>query len=210
MRVGIAEIRSVIRINLLPHREEKRKARRQQFYAFAGLVAVVAGVIWFAGYGYINGLIDGQTEKNTYLKSEVAVLDKQIEEIKKLKEQTEALLARKQVIESLQANRSETVHLFNELARQLPPGVYLRSIKQERQKIMLVGHAQSNARVSTLMHNLDESPVFERPELIEIKAVQAGKRRINEFSMNIYFSRQTTDDAGKIGKKGTPAAGGKS
>lgn len=190
----------MIRINLLPHREEKRKARRQQFYALASLVAILAGMIWFAGYSYINGQIDRQSAKNTFLKSEVAALDKQIDEIKKLKEQTEALLARKQVIESLQANRSETVHLFNELARQLPAGVYLRSIKQDKQKITLVGHAQSNARVSTLMHNLDESPVLERPELIEIKAVQAGKRRINEFSMNIYFSRQTTEDQGKGGK----------
>jgi len=198
----------VIRINLLPHREEKRKARRQQFYALSGLVAVLAGMIWFAGYSYINNQIDRQVEKNAFLKKEVAALDKQIEEIKKLKEQTEALLARKQVIESLQANRSETVHLFNELARQLPAGVYLRSIKQDRQKITLVGHAQSNARVSTLMHNLDESPVLERPELIEIKAVQAGKRRINEFSMNIYFSRQTTEDAAK-GGKGEKKPGGK-
>lgn len=187
----------MIRINLLPHREEKRKARRQQFYALSGLVAVLAGMIWFAGYSYINSQVDRQMEKNAFLKKEVAALDKQIDEIKKLKEQTESLLARKQVIEALQANRSETVHLFNELARQLPVGVYLRSIKQDKQKITLVGHAQSNARVSTLMHNLDESPVLERPELIEIKAVQAGKRRMNEFSMNIYFSRQTTEAANK-------------
>lgn len=195
----------MIRINLLPHREEKRKTRRQQFYALSGVVAALAGLIWFSGFTYINNLIDGQTQKNAFLKTEIEVLDKQIEEIKKLKEQTEALLARKQVIESLQANRSETVHLFNELARQLPTGVYLRSIKQDKQKITLVGHAQSNARVSTLMHNLDESPVLERPELIEIKAVQVGKRRLNEFSMNIYFSRQTTEDVGK-GAKGGKAA----
>lgn len=198
----------MIRINLLPHREEKRKARRQQFYALSGLVAVLAGMIWFAGYSYINNQVDRQLEKNAFLKKEVAVLDKQIEEIKKLKEQTESLLARKQVIEALQANRSETVHLFNELARQLPAGVYLRSIKQDKQKITLVGHAQSNARVSTLMHNLDESPVLERPELIEIKAVQAGKRRMNEFSMNIYFSRQTTDGIDKAAK-GEKKTGGK-
>jgi type IV pilus assembly protein PilN len=111
--------------------------------------AVLAGMIWFAGYSYINSQVDRQMEKNAFLKKEVAALDKQIDEIKKLKEQTESLLARKQVIEALQANRSETVHLFNELARQLPVGVYLRSIKQDKQKITLVGHAQSNARVST-------------------------------------------------------------
>ncbi len=191
----------MIRINLLPHREAKRKASRQQFYALSGLVSVLAAVIWFAGFTYINAQIDRQSEKNAFLKKEIAGLDKQIEEINKLKEQTEALLARKQVIESLQANRSETVHLFNELARQLPTGVYLRSIKQDKQKITLIGHAQSNARVSALMHNLDKSPVFERPELVQIKAIQVGKRRMNEFNLNIYFSRQTTQDTGKISKK---------
>jgi type IV pilus assembly protein PilN len=196
----------VIRVNLLPHREEKRKAQRQQFYALSGLVAVLAGFIWFVGFSFINGMIETQSEKNGYLKSEIAILDKQIEEINKLKEQTESLLQRKQVIEALQANRSETVHLFNELARQLPPGVYLKSIKQEGQKITLVGHAQSNARVSTLMHNLDESPILERPVLIEIKAAQVGKRRMSEFAMSIYFSRQTSGD---IVGKGVKAPGGK-
>jgi type IV pilus assembly protein PilN len=187
----------MIRINLLPHREERRKNLRQQFYALSGLVAVLAGAIWFIGFSYINGQIDHQNEKNEFLKKEIAILDKQIDEIKKLKEQTEALLARKQVIESLQANRSETIHLFNELAKQLPSGVYLRSIKQEQQKVTLVGYAQSNARVSTLMHNLDSSPLLERPVLVEIKAVMVGKLRMNEFNLNIHFSRQTNAEAEK-------------
>lgn len=183
----------MIRVNLLPHREERRKALRQQFYALSALVAVLAVFIWFVGYSLIEAAIGRQAEKNEFLKSEIAVLDKQIDEIKKLKEQTESLLQRKQVIEALQANRSETVHLFNELARQLPAGVYLKSIKQEGQKIALAGYAQSNARVSTLMQNLDGSPILERPELVEIKAAQVGKRRMSEFSMNIFFSRQTSD-----------------
>lgn len=192
----------MIRINLLPHREERRKALRQQFYALAGLVVVAAGVIWFFGYTLIDAMIEHQAEKNRFLKSEIAALDKQIGEIKKLKEQTEALLQRKQVIESLQVNRSEIVHLFNELARQLPEGVYLRSIKQEGQKITLTGYAQSNARVSTLMRNLDESPLLERPVLIEIKAAQVNKRRLNEFAMSIFFTRQSTaEDSGGRKKK---------
>lgn len=199
----------MIRVNLLPHREEKRKTQRQQFYAFSGVVAVLAGLIWFIGFGFINNLIDRQTEKNVFLKSEIAVLDKQIEEINKLKEQTESLLKRKQVIEALQANRSETVHLFNELARQLPAGVYLNSIQQQGQKITLVGYAQSNARVSTLMHNLDESPILERPQLIEIKAAQVGKRRLNQFSLDIFFSRQTVEAAGKSNPAGKQKPGGK-
>lgn len=185
----------MIRINLLPHREERRKALRQQFYALSALVAVLAAFIWFVGYSLIDAMITHQADKNSFLKSEIAVLDKQIEEIKKLKEQTESLLQRKQVIEALQANRSETVHLFNELAKQLPSGIYLKSIKQEGQKITLVGYAQSNARVSTLMHNLDESPLLENPVLIEIKSAQVGKRRMNEFALSIFFSRQSSTDA---------------
>lgn len=187
----------MIRINLLPHREERRKALRQQFYALSGLVAVLAGVVWFVGFSYINNQIEQQAAKNSFLKKEIAVLDKQIDEIKKLKEQTESLLSRKQVIESLQANRSETVHLYNELAKRLPAGTYLRSIKQEQQKITLVGYAQSNARVSTLMYNLDESPVLERPVLVEIKAVMVGKRRMNEFNLIIHFTRQTSESEGR-------------
>jgi len=191
----------VIRVNLLPHREERRQALRQQFYALSGLVAVLAGLIWFIGFSFINNMIERQAEKNSFLKGEIAVLDKQIEEIRKLKEQTESLLQRKQVIESLQANRTETVHLFNELARQLPSGIYLKSIKQEGQKVTLVGNAQSNARVSALMHNLEESPILERPVLIEIKAVQVGKRRMSEFAMSIHFSRQTSDEGSKVAPK---------
>jgi type IV pilus assembly protein PilN len=196
----------VIRINLLPHRAEKRKTLRQQFFALSGVVTVLAGLIWFVGFSYINGQIDRQSEKNTFLKSEIAVLDKQIEEIKKLKEQTDLMLSRKQVIEALQANRSETVHLFNELAKQLPSGISLRSVKQEGQKITLTGYAQSNARVSTLMHNLDESPTLERPVLLEIKAGTFEKRRISEFILTVQMSRQTSADAGaaKSGKGGKP------
>lgn len=191
----------MIRINLLPYREERRKSSRQQFYALSALAAVVAALIWFVGFSLINAMIEHQDEKNRFLTREISVLDKQIEEIRKLREQTESLLQRKQVIESLQANRSETVHLFNELARQLPSGVYLRSIKQERQQVTLTGFAQSNARVSTLMHNLDESPILESPALIEIKSAQVGKRRMSEFSMNIFFSHQTTDEAGADGAR---------
>jgi len=160
----------VIRVNLLPHREEKRKARRTQFYALTGLVLVLAGVIWFFGFSIINGYIGAQDGNNEFLKKEIASLDKDIEEIKKLREQTDALLSRKRVIESLQANRTETVHLFNELARRVPSGIYLRSIKQTAQKIALTGVTQTNTRVSSLMHNLDESAVLNHPELLEIKA----------------------------------------
>ena len=125
----------MIRINLLPHREEKRKARRQQFALFAALTALVGLVIWFVGHTIIAGYLDGQEAKNAFLKDEIATLDKEIIEIKGLREQAEALLSRKQVIESLQINRTETVQLFNELARQMPEGVYLKALKQSGLKI---------------------------------------------------------------------------
>lgn len=186
----------MIRINLLPHREEKRKARRQQFYALLGLVAVLAGAIWLLGFTIINGYISGQDAKNAFLKAEIAVLDKDIEEIKKLREQTDALMSRKQVIESLQANRAETVHLFNELARQVPSGMYLRLVKQTGQGISLAGYTQSNTRVSTLMRNLDDAPLLEKPDLVEIKAVTVDKRSLGEFGLSVQFARQTADKGG--------------
>ena len=189
----------MIRINLLPHREEKRKARRQQFYATSGLIVLVAGLIWFIGFGIINRYIGAQEDSNSFLKGQIASLDKDIAEIKSLKEQTDSLLSRKRIIESLQANRAETVHFFNELARQVPEGVYLKNIRQAQDKISINGYAQSNSRVSILMRNLEASPLLERPDLIEIKAANVGNRRLNEFNMNVSITRQTVED-GKSGK----------
>ena len=166
----------MIRINDLPHREAKRKARRQQFYVLLGLVSVLAGLIWFLGFSIINTQANAQDEKNEFLKREIASLDKEIDEIKKIQEQTNALLARKRVIEALQANRTETVHLFNELAKQVPEGIYLRTLAQTGQRIAVTGYAQSNARITTLMNNLDESPLLERSTLIETKAETVAGR----------------------------------
>jgi type IV pilus assembly protein PilN len=184
----------MIRINLLPHREAKRKEAREQFYALSMLMILLAGLVWLIGYNMIEAMAARQSDNNRFLQSEIAVLDKQIEDIKKLREQTTSLIKRKQVIESLQANRTEIVHLFNDLARNMPSGLYLQSLKQEGQKISLSGYAQSSARVSSLMHMLDQSPLLDRPVLIEIKAVQLGKRRMNEFSLSVEFSRQNADD----------------
>ncbi|MBI3526247.1 MAG: PilN domain-containing protein [Betaproteobacteria bacterium] len=196
----------MIRINLLPHREEKRKARRQQFYAVSGLIALLAGLIWFLGYGVINRYIGAQDNANSFLKMEISGLDKDIEEIKRLKEQTDSLLSRKRIIESLQANRAETVHFFNEMTRQVPDGIYLKSVKQTQDKINIIGYAQSNSRISVLMRNLEASPLLERPDLVEIKAANVGNRRLNEFNLNVFITRQTTED-GKMGKGPGPAAG---
>ncbi|MBS0369265.1 MAG: PilN domain-containing protein [Proteobacteria bacterium] len=194
----------MIRINLLPHREEKRKARRQQFALFSAFVAVVGLVVWFIGHTILAGYVDGQDAKNVFLKQEIAALDKEIVEIKGLREQAEALLSRKQVIESLQTNRTETVQLFNELVRQMPEGVYLKSLKQSGSKINLIGYAQSNARVSTLMRNLEASPYLERADLVEVKAAVLNTRRVSEFNLNVSIERTKAEDSGK------PKAGGAS
>ncbi|MBS1189212.1 MAG: Fimbrial assembly [Rhodocyclaceae bacterium] len=187
----------MIRINLLPHREEARKAKRQQFYALLGMVSVLGALIVFFVYTVIAGYVGSQEEKNEFLKKEIAVLDKQIAEIKRLKEQTQALLARKQVIESLQRDRGETVHVLSELVQQIPAGIYLKSFKQDGQKIQMSGYAQSGARVSALMRNLDSSPWMERPELLEIKAATVDKRRLNEFNLYITVTRARPDENGK-------------
>jgi type IV pilus assembly protein PilN len=196
----------VIRINLLPHREEKRKALRQQFYALAGLIAVLAGLIVVAVHGAISGYISQQEGKNAFLKKEIVALDTEIDEIKRLKEQTDAFLSRKRVIESLQSNRTETVRLFNELARQVPEGIYLKSVKQTGAKINMTGYAQSNARVSTLMRNLEASPLMEAPNLVEIKTVDVKlgpvTRRLAEFNLNVAITRAAPEEV----KKAAPPA----
>jgi type IV pilus assembly protein PilN len=182
----------MIPTNLLPPREEKRKARRQQFYVLLGLVSVLAAVIWFLGFSIINREINVQNEKNEFLKREIASLDKEIAEIKKIQEQTNALLSRKRVIEALQANRTETVHLFNELAKQVPEGIYLRTLNQTGNRLALTGVAQSNARITTLMNNLDESPLLENSTLVETRSETVANRRVNAFSITTVISRQTS------------------
>lgn len=186
----------MIRINLLPHREEKRKRRQQQFGVLAGFLALagiaVAGIVYF----YLESQVSQQQSNVTYMKGEIDKLDKQIEEIRKIREETASLLAKKRVVEGLQANRSEPVQLLDQLLRQLPEGVYLRSIAQHGTKVNLTGYAQSNARVSTLMRNLGASPYLENPELVEIKAVPAQDKsgnRVNEFNMNISIKRATPE-----------------
>lgn len=187
----------MIRINLLPHREEKRKARRQQFYSLVGMVSVLGGLIVFLIYSIISGYISTQDAKNEFLKKEIAVLDKEIEQIKRLKEQTQVLLTKKQVIESLQRDRAEAVRLLSELAKQMPEGVYIRSLKQEGVRISMVGYAQSNARVLTLMRNIEASQWLEKPRLIEIKAAMVEKRRLNEFSLEAALKRAPVDEGVK-------------
>jgi len=187
----------MIRINLLPHREEARKAKREQFFVLVGLISVLAIVVVFAIYTLIEAQTEAQTRKNDFLKQEIAVLDKQLDQIKRLREQTQALLARKQVIENLQRDRGETVHLLTELVRQVPEGVYLKSLRQDGLNVNVSGYAQSNARVSALMRNIDSSTWLENPRLIETKAVVLNGRRVNEFGMDFTLSRAAVEEVAK-------------
>lgn len=180
----------MIRINLLPHREEKRRARRQQFYAFLGLVAAAAGAIWFLGFSAINHSISLQQGKNAFIEKEITDLKKQIEEISKLKEETDALLKRRQVIETLQGNRAETVHVFDELLRKVPDGVRITSFSQAGDQFDIVGESVSEARVSSLMRNLEESPLFQQARPLEIRSgTAANGRAIYTFLMKVAIER---------------------
>ncbi len=175
----------MIRINLLPHRELKRKARQQQFAILAGIVCTFSLLTIWGVHTVIAGKIEHQNGRNQFLTTHIAILDQQIAEIREIKNQTQELLARKGVVETLQGNRSEVVHLLDQLVRLLPDGVYLKSIKQAGHNINLTGYAQSNAWVSTLMRNLESSQWLESPALIEIKAVKVDNTRQNEFNLNV-------------------------
>ena len=179
----------MVRINLLPHREQKRQARQRQFVSMAIALAVLGVVIVGLVHIIIVARIENQNGRNALLKTEIAKLDDQIKEIDKLREQTAALLARKQIVETLQSNRTEAVHLLDQLARDLPDGVYLKSVKQVGAKVTLVGYAQSNARVSTLMRSIESSPWLTAPELIEIKSVPLDKEKVNEFTLSLQMKR---------------------
>ena len=181
----------MIRVNLLPHRAEKRKARQIQLIAFSLIALVLGAVVVGFVHTYISTQISYQERRNKYLKEETAILDKQIDEIKKLREQTESLLARKTVVEDLQTTRSDVVHLLDQMLRILPDGVYLKSIRQTGNKINLAGFAQSNARVSTLMRAIDNSQWLESASLVEIHAAGgSGGARLSEFTLNFSLKKQ--------------------
>lgn len=185
----------MIRINLLPHRAEKRRARQIQFAAL-GLISVVLGaaLVGFV-HAAISTQISYQERRNEYLKNETAILDKQIEEIKKLKEQTQSLLARKDAVEKLQSDRSDVVHLLDQMLRILPDGVYLRTLKQTGNKINMSGYAQSNARISTLMRAIENSPWLNSPALVEIHASSAGGARVSEFTLTFNLTKAKIAEA---------------
>ncbi|TMH62568.1 MAG: PilN domain-containing protein [Betaproteobacteria bacterium] len=189
----------MVRINLLPHREQKRQARQRQFVSLAVGLAILGIAIVGLGHVVIAARIDNQNNRNNLLKTEIAKLDEQIKEIDRLRDQTQALLARKQVVETLQANRTEAVHLLDQLVRQLPDGVYLRTVRQNGARVTLIGYAQSNARVSTLMRNIESSPWLGSPELVEIRSVAVDKQKVNEFTLAMQVKRAAAAGDAKPG-----------
>lgn len=188
-----------IRINLLPHRQMRRAHQQRLFTVLAVIVAGLGLAAVGIGQVQLINTKSAQDRRNAFLQSEIAKLDMQIAEIKQLRDKTQNLLARKNVVESLQSNRTEAVRLFDELARRLPEGLYLKSIKQSGDSLALSGYAQSSARVSTYMRALDETSLFQEPVLVEVKAAQVGSQRVNEFSMNVKITHQAPQ-----AKAGTP------
>jgi type IV pilus assembly protein PilN len=192
---------AAIRINLLPHRELRRAQQQRAMVALLAGAAVAGLAVVLLGHVILSGMQSRQSARNAFLQTEITKLDAQIAEIAQLKEKTNSLLARKTVVEDLQVHRAEVVHLFDELARQLPEGMYLKSLKQAEGKLTLSGYAQSSARVSALMRNIESSEWLDAPKLIEVKVTELNKARVNEFSLEAI---QTVPGSPAEKKVGTP------
>ena len=187
------------RINLLPWREEQRSQRRTEYLIIVGICAAVTLLVWGAVHWHFNERIDYQKSRNSFLQSEISKLDKKIEQIRELEREKERLLARMKAIETLQTSRPIIVHIFDELVRSLPDGVYLREIVQNGKKIEIRGVAQSNARVSNYMRNVEKSEWLRRPDLAIIQTSTEDGRRIATFTLKF---EQTSPDAEKAEDEG--------
>lgn len=173
------------RINLLPWRETLRKEQQRQFISIAAGAAVLTAVIMIYTHIHINGMIDAQTARNNFLENEVAEVDKKISEIKELETEKQQLLARMNIIQQLQRRRPEIVHVFDEMAKRVPDGIYLTDIKQQGQSLVIEGVAESNARVSAFMRNLDASDWFTNPRLVVIESKEKESVRTSKFTLNV-------------------------
>ncbi|WP_019139680.1 PilN domain-containing protein [Noviherbaspirillum massiliense] len=205
----------MIKINLLPHREERRKQRKQAFVGMLVLSAILGFAIVLAGGGYFAAQISNQNQRNDFIKAENRKLDEQIKEIAMLKQEIEALKARQQAVEDLQSDRNQPVYLMDELVKQVPEGVYLRAFKQEGQRVALNGYAQSNERISELLRNLgNHSPWLERPDLVEIRSAVVGQgkdsKRVFDFTVNVGIKRPRDKEAAAANSGSDAAAQAKS
>ena len=200
------------RINLLPWRAERRKQRQKEFTLMLGASALGAVLLAFGISYYFGMQIDGQRERNAFVEAEIAKVETQIKEIEELEKTKGRLLARKEVIEKLQASRSQMVHLFDSLVRTIPDGVVLTSIKQDDQLLTLEGRSQSNARVSTYMRNLEGSGWMTNPELSVIEAKGEDKGLPYEFKLQVTLANPNapadTDGAGASGRPSPSVSAG--
>lgn len=194
------------KINLLPWRAERRKLRQQEFYVMMGLSALIAALLSFFIIGYYNSQISGQNERNAYMQGEIDKVQKQIDEIKLLDEKKGRLLARKKVIEELQVNRYQMVHLFDSLVRTIPDGVILTGIKQEGELLSLEGRSQSNARVASYLRNLEGSGWMTNPEVNVIEAKEADKNAAVLVARNVVLPYAFTLQV-KLANPNTPKEG---
>jgi type IV pilus assembly protein PilN len=184
-------------LNLLPWRDMRRKEQDRQLLSIAVGIWILMGLVIFYAHLHVSTLIENQQKRNEYLESETKKLDEEIKEIKELQAARSALLARMRVIQQLQLDRTQVVHLFDDLARKLPEGVYLTSLKQAGQTITLTGNAQSNARVSALMRNLDASDWFAKPDLDVVNVKTKGSDRVSEFTLRVNQKvKQEKDETG--------------
>ncbi len=194
----------MIKINLLPHREEARREREKSFYTLLVFGAIAGVFLIIVIGGVLEALISRQEQRNNTIKMENQRLDVQIKEVSSLSQEIQSLKARQQAVEDLQADRNQPVYLMDELVLQTPEGIYLRSLKQEAQRVAIMGYAQSNERVSEFLRNLsNNSPWLERPDLIEIKSVTLGQgrdtKKIFEFTINVGIKRPRDKDAAAAG-----------
>jgi type IV pilus assembly protein PilN len=188
------------RVNLLPWREMRRKEQDRQLLTIAVGAWILMGVIVFYAHVHVSSLIENQNKRNEFLNQEIAKVETEIKEIAELKKQRSDLIARMNVIYQLQSDRSQVVHLFDELARKLPDGIYFTSLRLSGNDIALLGVAQSNARVSALMRNLASSDWFTDPELEVITVKAKGSDRVSEFSLKV---KQSAKQQKKITEAGT-------
>lgn len=177
------------RINLLPWRQERRAQRQKEYLTVLGMSGLLAAVVAFGVIKYYDGLIDNQNDRNSYLTSEISLLDRKIKEIEDLEKKRAHLLNRKQVIEQLQADRSQMVHLFDQLVRTIPEGIRLNSIKQSGTVLTLDGISQSNARVASYMRALESSGWMSSPEVSIIEAKGTDKLMPYEFSLRVTLTK---------------------
>jgi len=181
-------------INLLPWREARRQQRQRQFLVTLTLAALLTiGIIYWA-HTLVQGAIDYQNRRNHLLHQQITMMDKQIAKIRNLQQTKQQLLARMKIIEQLQQKRSDVVHLFDQLVKTIPDGVYLNSIDQKSDEITLKGVAESNARVSTYMKQLDASPWFSNPQLTVIETKTENGNRMSDFTLRV---KQTSPESSK-------------